>query len=370
MPRIRFLILGLLLVSGAVIAAELALRHNYEDACVQLGLNGGDAGWIPCETGFLQAPLDCTVRYPVQPGTAIDLRYDSQGFRVTAEDVDGNGQRTVCLGSRRVLAPDLPVERTFAGRWESTMAVSPSPPVVLNGGMPRGCPLLWQLQFDSRIAQASADRLICVVGIESCENDFVVRRSMEFDASGRPQLGCHPGQSGTPGTDSTRKLIDQYRLIQVGLPLLGNLFFGREPASDPFESGVQLATEVPVTSELIRQALEPLADLSRRSAASGMKMTIVYLPTANEIARRTGRSQLERDSLAENCRRITEEFVAEQQLEFLDLTDHLLDKGAQGPLFREDGRRLTAAGHQLVAEVLNEAFTPRLASRPDANVVQ
>lgn len=363
MPRIRFLILGLLLVSGAVIAAELALRHHYEDTCIQLGLNAGDAGWTPCETGFLQSPADRVVRYPVQPGTAVSLRYDGHGFRVTAQS-DKDGRRTICLGSRRVLAPDLPAEQTFAGLWELSSAGEPSGGSILNGGMPRGCPLLWQLQFDTRIAPASADRLVCLIGVESCENDFIVRRAIKFDAQGRPQIGCHPGLSGTPQRDAVRGLIDQYKLIQVGLPLIGNLFFGREPSSDPFESGLQLSTEESLTTDLIRQALIPLVDLSRRASDSGMKLTVVYLPTAREVAVQAGISQSERNSLVENCRNVVREFAAEQQLEFIDLTTHLLESDIEPQLFREDGRRLTAAGHRRVSELLSEAFTPRLASRP------
>ncbi len=370
MPRIRFLILGLLLVSGAVIAAELALRHNYEDACVQLGLNGGDAGWSPCETGFLQAPANRVIRYPVRPGDAVDLRYDANGFRVTAETTDDDRQPTIFLGSRRVLAPDLPAEQTFVGLWESSTTGFPSQQVVLNGGMPRGCPLLWQLQFDTRLATTSARRLICVIGVDSCENDFIVRRSIKFDAQGRPQIGLHPGKSAEPKSNAAQELIEQYRLVQVGLPMIGNVFFGREPASDPFESRLQLSANGSLTTELIEQALVPLIDLSQRASSRGTKLTVVYLPTADELALQAGISQSERDSLVENCRSVARDFTARHQLEFLDLTTHLVEDEAGSRLFRPDGRRLTESGHQRVSKVLSEAFTPRLASQPIERSVQ
>lgn len=385
MPRLRAFILGLLLLAGLLAGTEYALRERMSLVPAPMRQCPLQYGWIPSERCYLEAPAGRTIEQVKGNSLLVTASYDEYGLRITNRKNPATAKiELLCLGNERILAPLVPDSQTFTERWQALRQADgdKAGTRIANAGMPEGCPLLWGLQSE-RLQPLAGSHWLCFIGPETILADFKVRRVTQFNAQGQPVLSRHPYvPKSSKKTPTVQNPLQDYQLFQLALPQLCNLFLGENPATlgetisahknrGQIEAG-QLAQ--------FRLALEPMQALKNFVAASGGRITLIYLPSSEDLLSQTKGSPLSNSTGGNSptksmeFRHFAREFASHTQIHFLDLTPLFISSSEQTP-FVEDGSELSPAGHELLARGLENSLFPPLAeqnsgSTPSPNALE
>ena len=347
MYKLRALLMGVLLLSGGLAALEYTARHAPERLPEEWHPSDPLMGWAPCDHAYLKPGNEAVANQ--SSSAASGPRVNQLGFRSQIQECAAEQIQFVCLGNERVFAPEIPERQTFVGQWNSSVtSQGPEQPGVVNGGMPQGCPLAWQLQSERRAACLNA-HWICFVDETTPEADTAIRRGTLFNASGKPEQSVHPLATTEKTEPPTNKpfFMDSV-LIRRAVPQLFSLLLGESPDDRAtIESPPQLTSR----DEIFR-ALEPLVQLREQIESHGGRLTVVYLPryTADPVE-----SQNQQEFA-----QVLSQFTAAHQLATLDLTPFLQPQNASVPFTNTDGQ-LTIEGHTQAAAYLQRYFQPSLA---------
>ncbi|TWT61280.1 hypothetical protein [Rubinisphaera italica] len=373
MPRFRCLILGLLILCGLAAGSEYVLRYHLDLAAPKIGLNSQYFGWTTCDHSFLAAPVNQTITYTIKPGVSNELHFGSSGFRQSATKGNSTAPETICLGDERVLAPEIKHQQTFVALW-SQMSGSSSGGVadetVHNGGMPLGCPLLWQIQLDERIIPHHPRRVVCFIGRQSLQNDFNIRRSVVFDEDGQIVACKHPGikAENRKSTQAGQKNpLEEYALLRLGFPFICKLFLNDTPQSDPLRTAGPLVTKIEGSREFLQLSLHPLLNIAERCRAVNIEFVVVYLPDQSEVMDREG-NQIHGNISADH-REVVSEYLMAAGVPFIDLTSLLQSDPQVSNAFLNQSDHFSVVGHQMIADLLIRSFNHTLAAKPMGNRV-
>ncbi len=402
MPRLRAFFAGVVLLTGLMMLADYLMQHHQSVVPAALQQRDLFYGWQPSEKSYLAPPQVATFSWKTPAGEQVLLRYDAAGFRVTDQEVKAseNSQqisppRFVCLGDRRVLAADLPVQKTFVFRWQEKRQQqagpqNPEQARIVNAGCPTGCPLLWQLHSD-RLQAYAGSHWLCFVGEETAFNDFQIRRNLQVDIQGRPIAAAHPQLGQNPAQEPTGQSAPfwEKQLVKLALPWLGDLFWGDDTRNQPTpgqenslgNSGL-VSSGNPASNSLV-----PCLALKISLQQAGGQLTLVYLPQLSELQEESrqpspaaaGHSEGNLLTGAANSRlsfrQQVQDFARQYQITLLDFTPAFSAVSEPEKLYQPDSKMLSTAGHQLVAAQLERHYFGQLAehqsgSTPSRNKLQ
>lgn len=383
MPRLRAVIVGLLLVLGIFWFVEQLVRQNDPRVPVWLRETDPLLGWIPSERIFFEAPREVTVLHGNQRGEEIRLHYDARGFRIPNSSQPPMVEAdAVFLGDVRILAPELAWEETLFAWTQQADSAEPHGPTLLlaNGGMPGGCPLLYQLHWE-RLQEVANRPWFCLIGPETPLHDFEARRGLQTNRYGEPVLCRHPHapEAGNPPQSDQSPLINS-RLVHRGLQQLCGLFLG-DTSAPPLLSSPCVLLRNSLGSEqnfrtVCRTSLEPLAWLQRQVQSRGGELILVYVPHACDLHRDTDTDSQPDQPLLQSVslsgaqapgqpvpqpglifRDLVQEEANRLQIALIDFTPIMLQTASAADWFDQDGQSLTPSGHQRIGQELRRWVT-------------
>ncbi len=360
MPRFRCLFLGILILLGLVAGSEYALRYHFDLAAPQIGLNTHNYGWTACSDNFLTPPQNQTVSYAAKPGVAIDLHFGSHGFRRSQTASQSSAPEIICLGDELVLAPEIKHQQTFVSLWDQlaySTADAGNQESIRNGGMPQGCPLLLQIQFDARIASTQPRRVVCFISRKSLANDFHIRRSVVFDELGQIVACQHPGIEKTTETNtetSPKNRLEEFALFRVGFPLICRLFLNESAENDPLRSSAPTTMKSNGSKEFTQLSLTPLVKIAQRCREMNTEFMVIYLPDQSEVMSDGG--DFTNGKISTDTRRIASDYLQGAGLPFIDLTSLLKSESDPEKLYLKQSGHFSVYGHQIVADLLSRSF--------------
>ena len=360
MPRFRCLILGVLILCGLVAGSEYALRYHFDLAAPQIGLNSQNFGWTACNHSYLAAPVNQTITFAIKPGVTNDLHFGDAGFRQAATSSNLTAPETICLGDERVLAPEIEHHQTFIALWDQLSNSSRGrndESSICNAGMPYGCPLLWQIQFDERILPLKPRRVVCFIGQACLQNDYHVRRSVIFDEYGQIVACKHPGIKSVHRNSPQKRQknpLEDYALFRLGVPVICKFFLNDMTQNDPLRTASPVMMKTAGSNEFIQLSLSPLLDMAKRCQAANIEFFVVYLPDQDEILNRDGH-QISRNH-SESHRQIASEYLTNAGVPFIDLISLLKSDPQVANAFNKQSDHFSVAGHQMIADLLVKSF--------------
>ncbi len=390
MPRLRAVIVGLLLILGIFWFVEQMVRQNDPRVPVWLRETDPLLGWVPSENTFFEAPREITVIHGNQRGEEIRLHYDARGFRVSsapqvhttkanhaAPQLSAAELDAICLGNSRILAPELSWEETLFAAARDGDSASPDVPAIhlANAGMPGGCPLLYQLHWD-RLSEVANRPWFCLLGPQTPLHDFEARRGLQTNRHGEPVLCRHPHAlaAGNPPQTDQPPLINS-RLVHRGLQRLSSLFLG-DASAPPLLSSPCVLLRNSLGSEqnfrtVCRTSLEPLVWLQRQVQAQGGELILVYVPHACDLHSETdtdsqaAQPALQSVSLTKGqvpsqpvsqpgliFRDLVQGEADRLQIALIDFTPIMLQGGPDAAWFEHDGQSLSPVGHRKIGQEL------------------
>ncbi|MCA8987403.1 MAG: hypothetical protein KDA78_07175, partial [Planctomycetaceae bacterium] len=278
MPTLRGFILGLICLTAVIAAGEWYARREFEQCSALLGEAPYEWGWIPSSRNYLDPPVNASRIYPDRNQQPNRVVYDELGFRAGTRTGTSSTGGLLCLGGETCLAPRLPQRYLFTDVWNELRTRAGFNGSIRNGSAPYGCPLLWQIQFAERILPAQPDQILIILGPESLDSDFRIRRAVQFDSNSQPVACVHPAfESVSAGKSSPLKDVGIPRLL---LPGLINACWN-QPQS---EKQLKITDRKSTLSEArVHEMLQPLMELSNRCQENHIRLRVVYLPNATEL---------------------------------------------------------------------------------------
>jgi len=301
----------------------------------------------------------------------IEVRTNSLGFRgpEIAVPKPPDSYRIVVLGDETIFAPEIAEENHFVEQLSQLLQERSRMQVeVINAGVPGACPLTEYLLLKQKLLALQPDLVLLHFDWSDVADDRHLRRRARSDSSGTPLSCPHSSLQGT-----TRKqhpldhLRQQFRLIDWGLVAAGNEW--KQQINEKVATSRDLATnsyawmrnEHLEEDISIKQSFRPISDLARLANAGYFQLAVLTSPKPWQISARCTNGAGVRLHAGVSADAyypsrapfdVLAAYVHEINLQYLDLSDVLVNVEKPESNFLRYAPRWSATAHRHVAEYL------------------
>ncbi len=377
---LRGLLTAVFLLVFCLCALEVGLRiDRYQASCTLTAARSHGALSVeeqllaPSLTTWTELlPLVRVTLTPPDGGEPIQITTNSFGCRGPEPVLPKPPHllRVVCLGDETTFAAEVSARETYSAQLQQMLSDEMRTEVeVINAGVPGNCPRQAALQLRHRILALQPDLIVLHFDMSDVFDDAAIQRFVTLDREDNPILAIHPA-ARKAGQLVGKKLCDEFLVVQQAETALSKFWDQRTPLSDtdrgdPAACYLWTSDHAPDLSKEIDNALAPLLSIRKMCDRAGVKLLVASAPKPWQVspaASPTREARAVNGIPKEACWSSPDPFkrvlTACRQWEIPAVVAWKEFREAEQAeeLFLRTSPQLSAAGHQLYAEVLTRAI--------------